>query len=281
MNNKHHPKLFITTILLLVFLFSISACSSGVPGTTPPEDAVTRQTEVSALQTQVQQLQADLSKEAGERAALTQALSQKETELATFSQTVAQLEEALAKAETATAPPQGPGNPTTASTASLVQTGMTVVQLLANTDMTALSAHVHPTLGVRFTPYPYVNTATDVVLSSAQVATAISVPVQNNWGAEDGTGDPLLMDYATYHARYVYDEDYANPEVIGIDAVIGYGNTIDNLSAVYPNARFLDFHFNGIDPQYDGMDWRSLRLVFELDNGDWKLVGIVHGEWTI
>lgn len=281
MKKEHHPKLIITTILLLVLVFTISACSSGVPAATPPEEDAALQNEVAALQTQVQQLQVDLSKEASERAVLTQTLSQKETELVTFSQTVAQLEAALAMAEAAAAPPQGPGNPTTASTASLVQTGMTVVQLLANADMTALSAHVHPTSGVRFTPYPYVSTATDVVLSSAQVATAISVPVQNNWGAEDGTGDPLLMDYATYHARYVYDEDYANPEVIGIDAVVGFGNTIDNLSSAYPNARFLDFHFNGIDPQYDGMDWRSLRLVFELDNGDWKLVGIVHGEWTI
>jgi len=29
-----------------------------------------------------------------------------------------------------------------------------------------------------------------------------------------------------------------------------------------------------------GMDWRSLVLIFEEDNVDWLLVGIVHGEWT-
>ncbi len=281
MKHIHHPKRLSAAVLFLVLLLAVTACSSGEPGTTPSMDNAAIQNEVAALQTQVQQLQAELLEVAGEREALAQTLSQKETELTASAQTVKQLEENLAKAEAATGPPQGPGNPATASTASLVQTGMTVVQLLANADMAALSAHVHPTSGVRFTPYPYVDTVVDVVLNSTQVATAISSPVQSNWGAQDGTGDPLLMDYAAYHARYVYDQDYENPDVIGIDTVIGYGNTIDNLSAAYPNARFLDFHFNGFDPQFDGMDWRSLRLVFELDNGDWKLVGIVHGEWTI
>lgn len=266
----------ILILLLAVVLVMAVACSAGQPaGTNQP-----MQDELAALQVQTQQLQMNLTQKEAEIVALSQALSQKETEMQDMKGLVQTLEAQLATAESAIPSPSGSGNSATANTASLVQTGMTVVQLLANADMVQLSTHVHPVAGVRFTPYPYVNPATDIVLATAQVATALTTPVQANWGSQDGTGDPLLMDYAAYHARYVYDQDYANPDVIGIDTVVGDGSMIDNLTVVYPNARFLDFHFNGFDLQFDGMDWRSLRLVFEEVNGVWKLVGIVHGEWT-
>ena len=38
--------------------------------------------------------------------------------------------------------------------------------------------------------------------------------------------------------------------------------------------------FPGFDPQYEGMDWSSLRLVIEKYNSEWRLVDLIHGEWT-
>ena len=43
----------------------------------------------------------------------------------------------------------------------------------------------------------------------------------------------------------------------------------------------MEYHFPGIDPKFEGMDWRSLRLVFEQKNCTWYLVGIIHAQWTI
>jgi len=43
----------------------------------------------------------------------------------------------------------------------------------------------------------------------------------------------------------------------------------------------VEYHFPGIDPQYGGLDWRSLRLVFQQSGGEWYLVGIIHDQWTI
>lgn len=56
---------------------------------------------------------------------------------------------------------------------------------------------------------------------------------------------------------------------------------IDNMSTAYPNGSFVEYHFTGFDSQYAGIDWASLTLVFEENGGDWYLVGIVHGQWTI
>jgi hypothetical protein len=81
--------------------------------------------------------------------------------------------------------------------------------------------------------------------------------------------------------RFIYDADFARPQQVGYNTVIGRGNTINNISEFYPNAIFIEYHFEGVDPKRSGMNWRSLRLVLEEQQGAWYLVGIVHDEWTI
>jgi len=166
--------------------------------------------------------------------------------------------------------------------ANLVNEAFIVLSHLANEDGAALANHAHPTKGVRFSPYFNVNVNTDIVFYpgntiGANMFTNTTVYV---WGEYDGTGESIGGEYAYYHSRFVYDEDYLNPELIGVNQIVGTGNMNNNIEDVYPNESYVEFHFTGFDPQYMGMDWRSLVLVFEEDNGDWYLVGVVHGEWT-
>ena len=54
-----------------------------------------------------------------------------------------------------------------------------------------------------------------------------------------------------------------------------------NHDEVYPLAATIEYHFSGFDARFEGMDWRSVRLVLEQENGTWYLVGLIHDEWTI
>ena len=63
--------------------------------------------------------------------------------------------------------------------------------------------------------------------------------------------------------------------------IIGRGNTPNNIGATYPRSTIAEYHFPGFDAKYGGMDWTSLWLVFEQDDAQWYLVGVVHGSWTI
>jgi len=101
------------------------------------------------------------------------------------------------------------------------------------------------------------------------------------WGAYDGTGDPINLTFEGYYNKFIYDVDFANAKIIGNNTVVGHGNSLINISEVYPGAVFIEYHFPGFDPQYNGMDWRSLRLIFEEKDGAWYIVGIVHDQWTI
>lgn len=154
------------------------------------------------------------------------------------------------------------------------------VEALRDRDMARLAALAHPTRGVRFSPYAFVR-ETDVVLTSAQLATALDDPTVYLWGAYDGSGAPISLTFAAYYEQFVYSHDFAAAPQVGYNQIIGRGNTINNCFEFYPGAFVAEYHFPGFNPAYGGMDWVSLRLVFQQENGVWYLVGIIHDQWTI
>ncbi|MGE5560728.1 MAG: hypothetical protein ACM3XN_06700 [Chloroflexota bacterium] len=157
------------------------------------------------------------------------------------------------------------------------------VKYLRDKDMKSLADLVHPDKGVRFSPYGYIHgdDKGDLVFTANQLSGLYADPTVYRWGSYDGSGDPIDLTFERYFVRFVYDRDFATAPKIGYDEVIGKGNTLINIDQVYPDAVFVEYHFPGTDPQYGGMDWRSLRLIFENKGGVWYLVGIVHDEWTI
>lgn len=164
---------------------------------------------------------------------------------------------------------------------SLLSVATSVVTALSTDDMTTLATYVHPTSGVRFSPYGYVEPSVHLNFTASAIPTLMSDTTLYTWGSFDGSGDPIIFKFSDYYDAFVYDEDYLNPHLIGVNNFIGTGNTINNVTTEYPGASFVEFHFTGFDPQYGGIDWSSLILVFENVAGDWKLVGIIHSQWTI
>lgn len=156
-----------------------------------------------------------------------------------------------------------------------------VNRCLQRQDWTTLAAYVHPERGVTFTPYSTVEPETDLTFTADQIKNLAQDQNIYTWGFEDGRGDPIQMTLTQYFERYVYDRDYTQATEIGIDRIITGGNALENLSEAYLGCRFVDFCFPSADPVNDGLDWSSLKLVFQPEAEHWYLVGIVHGEWTI
>jgi hypothetical protein len=162
-----------------------------------------------------------------------------------------------------------------------------IIMALKNRDLERLSSYVHPEMGVRFSPYPYVRAEQeppdnrDLVFSADHIWNFFSDLALYHWGWFDGSGDPIESTFEGYWDRFIYDVDFARPHVVGYDEFIGWGNTVNNIPEIYPDAVIVEYHFEGFDPDYAGLDWKSLRLVLEERDGEWYLVGIVHAEWTI
>lgn len=155
-----------------------------------------------------------------------------------------------------------------------------IVQLLKEKNMENLSEYIHPSKGVRFSPYGYINEEQDRIMNSKQIVGAMEDQTTYLWGYFDGSGEPINMTFEEYFNRFVYDEDYLDAEKVAVNERIGQGNSIDNSKEVYPEGTVVEFHFPGFEEKYEGMDWRSLRLVMEKVEDNWFLIGIIHDEWT-
>ena len=150
-------------------------------------------------------------------------------------------------------------------------------------DWGAFSTMVHPDKGVRFSPYAYVRTQKDgdLVLTAERLKKGFSDESKYTWGSYDGTGDQIRLTIEEYYRKFIYDLDFTEAPKVAQNQILGRGNTLNNLREAYPGAPFVEYHFPGLDPKYQGMDWRSLRLVFEQKDGVWYVVGIIHDQWTI
>ncbi|HLO03082.1 MAG TPA: hypothetical protein VK191_08245 [Symbiobacteriaceae bacterium] len=154
-----------------------------------------------------------------------------------------------------------------------------ILPLMKAGDLGALAAYVHPTKGLRFSPYVHSN-PTDRLYQTAQLGGAMGDQTVVGWGSFDGSGEPMNLKFQAYWNRFVWDRDFTTSTQIAVDKRQGQGNSTDNTAATFPGAHWVEYYTPGT-ATYNGMDWASLRLVFEQHNGQWYLVAIVRDQWTI
>ncbi|MEX2415120.1 MAG: hypothetical protein WD424_03170 [Paenibacillaceae bacterium] len=160
------------------------------------------------------------------------------------------------------------------------QTVTDVINLLKDKDLPRLAAYVHPTEGVRFSPYGYVNTETDVIMQASILQNAFEDDSILDWGNYDGSGQSIDLSFADYYKKFIYDHDFVNADQVGYNTIIGTGNTANNATEVYSDSYIAEYHFKGTKAN-NFMDWSSLRIVLVEHNRDWVVVGIIHDQWTI
>ncbi|KAF0193528.1 MAG: sporulation protein [Bacillota bacterium] len=75
--------------------------------------------------------------------------------------------------------------------------------LIANQDFVSLSTYVHPSQGVRFSPYAYVDVENHLKFNAQDVADLLLDTTMHTWGAYDGSGFPIELSFADYYTRFV------------------------------------------------------------------------------
>lgn len=166
------------------------------------------------------------------------------------------------------------------SDSAIVELSKGILKAMKARDYRALAGYIHPVQGVRFTPYSFVDAEKDRVLKAADIKNISKSKKKLNWGDYDGSGEPIKMTAEEYFKRFVYDADFLGKGEITVNKVIYSGNTVNNVTEAYPGCEFVEFMIPMVDPQYEGADWRALRLVFKKENGKYYLIGVIHNEST-
>lgn len=156
-----------------------------------------------------------------------------------------------------------------------------ILTTIKGRDFNHLSQYIHPDVGIRFSPYAHIDTATNVRLSREKFLAVITDLKKITWGNYDGSGEPISLTLPDYFNKFVYNADFLRPEKFSINKVVPQGNVQSNVEDVYKGCSYTESYFSGFDKKYEGMDWCALRLIFKRDGGKLYLVGIVHAQWGV
>lgn len=172
--------------------------------------------------------------------------------------------------------------PGRADSVHLFEISERILGFLKKKQYDSLAFYIHPSIGIRLSPYAYVDTVDQPLLSATSYLQEIKKPKAGSWGVYNAeTDEPRLMTLPEYLARYAYDKDYLQAPQRAVNRFLGGGNSLNNLVTVYPGASFTEFYFPGFEPKYEGLDWKTLRLVFREADGKTWLIAIIRDEWTI
>jgi hypothetical protein len=164
---------------------------------------------------------------------------------------------------------------------TLINLSLDILKSFKKKDYQQLAAFMPPGAGTRFSPYGFVDTLHDQILSAKQLTALSQDQKKIQWGIFDGTGEPIKLSLDKYFDKFVYDVDFLNAKKRSVNKMIGAGNSLNNLQSIYPGCDFIEFYFPAFDPKYEGMDWKGLRLVFKKEKTKYYLVAIIHDQWTI
>ena len=169
--------------------------------------------------------------------------------------------------------------PVDASNSELVASAYKIVGYIKNGEYEKLGKISHPESGVLFSPYATISMQTARVFTPSQIKSLARDKQSYVWGVYNGTGEPIDATPSAYLARFVFDRDFTRARLVGANYVVRSGNSLENISEVFPDMQYVDFHVPSSNA--DDLSWTSLRLGFTEYRDCLMLSLILHSEHTI
>lgn len=162
----------------------------------------------------------------------------------------------------------------------VIVTAKAVLIALKSKDYVALE-NLTSSDGLSWNEYP----SLDFSKSDISKPEISDIPTNSNiymFGYTDGEGKPIKLTIEEYLYRWIYNKDYINANEVAINKILdGGSNVLNTIIKDSGNRTVVAFHFKGFDSKYEGMDWTTIYLVFDLENGEYKLRGVAKSNWTI
>lgn len=164
--------------------------------------------------------------------------------------------------------------------ADLIAFSDNVVTSLKEKNFNAFAEFIHPTEGVRFSAAAYIDAKGDKILQKNEIIELSKNNKDFTWGIHEAIGDPIVLNINKYFEQYVYDVDFLTKAQKQINQATNTGNSVGNIKEIYPKYDFVEYHFKGENKEYEGLDWKTLTLIFKKENDKFYLIAITHGQWA-
>jgi len=110
----------------------------------------------------------------------------------------------------------------------LVNRARSIIAELCQNGAIGVLKDIHPILGLRFSPYPFLQ-KTDRVFSASTLQAAEHDNKLATWGSYDGSGNPIQLNYTAYIKQFVCRRNYFAAPKAGVDLIITPSNTTSNV----------------------------------------------------
>ncbi|TLS37948.1 hypothetical protein [Pseudalkalibacillus caeni] len=160
----------------------------------------------------------------------------------------------------------------------IMQKSGEILVAISKKDFKKLSLFAHPEKGITFSPYGYISKNAKT-FSASGIKSFEKKDEKVRWGNAAGSGKPIELTPKEYFDQYVYDADFLDTDMVSYNTIMKKGNSKSNIKQFFPDSNYVEYYVPGTE-EYDGMDWKSLKLVFKEYEGKQYIVGIVHDKWT-
>jgi len=161
------------------------------------------------------------------------------------------------------------------------------VVVAAREVLKALSIQDYQTLGglvsadgLSMDLYPRFDSVKNLITKGG-VSEISTAPKKYLWGYTDGKGDAINLTATEFIEKYIYTADYLNAPNVAVNKKLGGGNSLNTIDEDVNGRVYTTFHFSGFEPKYEGMDWTTIYLIFDFEDGEYMLRGIAKDNWTI
>ena len=194
--------------------------------------------------------------------------------------TAATADSATVKLEDLPIPPPLPTE--SGDSLSMLELTHEILTLAAAKDYATLATQIHPTLGIRFSPYTYVDKAEHKHFTADEFREQVTKGAQKKvlWGTSDPLGEPIKLTVEGYFKEFAYDKNYLQEGRMGYNATIGRSTIVNNIQETYPEAIFVEAYWVPQDEEKAPYEWGSIRLVYEKYQDQYYLVAWVHDAWS-
>ncbi|WP_010098292.1 ankyrin repeat domain-containing protein [Ornithinibacillus scapharcae] len=161
----------------------------------------------------------------------------------------------------------------------------TVFSILAEHNMEELSSHVHPEKGVLIAPFLQVkpNDMSEnhepLIFHTEEIPSLLQDTTVYRWGDHGSSGLPIELTPAGFFDEYLYTKAQPDTFYVNQQNLSGPEFFTETIRDVFPVAHMVQYSFYET-VKGDDLSWMQLTLIFEEYQGEWKLVGMLHREWT-
>lgn len=167
----------------------------------------------------------------------------------------------------------------------IIEHADSIFNLLAENNMKELSSHVHPEKGILIAPFLQVKSNfisenhEPLIFKAEEIPLLLQDTTVYRWGDHAASGLPIEMTPADFFDRYLYTKAQPDTFFVNQQNLSGPEFFTETIRDVFPGAHMVQYSFYET-VEGDDLSWMQLTLIFEEYQGEWKLVGMLHNEWT-